>query len=65
MEKNEKKKKRKQQVNEDLISLISSPSAWTKEMEDLWLSQPGSELRRRFPPMSKPRHIKYTQGKKA
>ena len=63
MKKDAKKKRRKPDVDESLISLISSPDAWTKEKEDQWLSQPGSELRRRFPPMSKPRHIKYVQGK--
>jgi hypothetical protein len=57
MDKN--KKNKKQKVDENIISSISSPNAWTKESEDKWLRQPAQELRRRFPPMSKPRHINY------
>jgi hypothetical protein len=56
------KKFKKQEVNEEILSSISSPNAWTKEDEDRWLRQPSSELRRRFPPMGKPRHITYVSN---
>lgn len=53
------KKNNKQEVNEKILSSISSPNVWTKEDEDLWLKQPSFELRKRFPPVSKPRHVQY------
>jgi hypothetical protein len=57
---NKQRKFKKAEVNEEILSSISSPNPWKREDEDLWLKQPSSELRRRFPPMSKPRHINYT-----
>lgn len=54
------KKIKKNEVSEEILSSISSANPWTKEDEDKWNRQPASELRRRFPPMSKPRHIQYT-----
>lgn len=58
------RKFKKQEVDEKILSSISSPNAWTEEDEDKWNRQPASELRRRFPPMSKPRHISYTYKSK-
>lgn len=54
-----KKRFKKAEVDEKILSSISSPNPWTKEDEDKWNRQPASELRRRFPPMGKPRHINY------
>ena len=56
------KKFKKQEVNEEILSSISSPNAWLPSDEEKWNKQPSSELRRRFPPMSKPRHIGYTRS---
>jgi len=56
---NKQKRFKKQEVNEEILSSISSPNAWKPDDEDKWLRQPSSELRRRFPPMGKPRHINY------
>lgn len=61
---NKQRKFKKAEVNEEILSSISGPNPWTKESEDRWLRQPASELRRRFPPMSKPRHISYTYKSK-
>jgi hypothetical protein len=53
------RKFKKQKVDETIISSISSPNAWTEADEEEWLKQPAFELRKRFPPMSKPRHVNY------
>jgi len=53
------RKLKKQKADEHILSSISSPNAWTQEDEDKWLRQPAFELRKRFPPMSKPRHVNY------
>lgn len=52
-----KKRKKRQEVDEEILSSISDPNPWTPEKEDLWLKQPARELRRRFPPMGKPPHV--------
>lgn len=71
MSKNKLKKKRKeiakqkrthtkkQEVDEEILSSISDPNAWTPEKEDAWLRQPSDVLRSRFPPMTKPMHVQY------
>ncbi len=57
----EKKKTdvRKREVDEQVLSSISDPNPWTPEREEAWLNQPPDALRDRFPPMTKPTHIKY------
>ncbi len=55
----QKKQHQKQQVDEKILSSISDPNPWTPEKEDAWLNQPSDALRDRFPPMTKPMHVKY------
>jgi hypothetical protein len=59
---NKSKKIKKNEINEDILSSISSPNPWTPDQEDKWNKMPASELRRRFPPMGKPRHITYVSN---
>jgi hypothetical protein len=56
-----RRRKKKQEVDEEILRLISDPN-WTPEKEDEWLSQPAEELARRFPPMTKPMHVKRRKG---
>jgi len=46
-------------VDEKVLSSISDPNPWTPEKEDAWLNQPSDALIDRFPPMTKPMHVKY------
>lgn len=57
--KQEKIDKNKQEVDEKVLSSISDPNPWTPEKEEEWLRQPSDALRDRFPPMTKPMHVKY------
>jgi len=57
--KQKKIQKKKQGVNEEILSSISDPNPWTPEKEDEWLRQPSNVLRDRFPPMTKPTHVRY------
>ncbi len=57
-----RKKKKKEEVDEEILSSISDPNPWTPEREDKWLKQPASALIKRFPPMSKPPHVKRRKG---
>lgn len=59
MSKKRFRKIQSKKVDENVISSISSPNVWTRDMEDAWLKQPSYDLKRRFPPMSKPRHVNY------
>ena len=47
----------------EALSSISDPNAWTPEREDEWLKQPARMIERRFPPMKKPPHVAL-QGKR-
>jgi len=63
------KKNKKNNVNEKVLSSISGPNAWTKELEEEWNKQPASAIERRFPErgpgsIGKPRHVKYVCTKK-
>lgn len=51
-------KKKREDVDEEILSSISDPNPWTPEKEDAWLKQPAHALRKRFPPMTKPMHVK-------
>ena len=58
-EQKKEKKRKDQRVNENILSSISDPNPWTPDKEDAWLKQPADVLEKRFPPMTKPRHIKF------
>lgn len=59
---NKQRKFKKIEVNEEILSSISSPNVWLPSDEEKWNKQSASELRRRFPPMSKPRHVTYVSN---
>lgn len=50
---------REREVDEQVLSSISDPNPWTPEREEAWLNQPSKALWNRFPPMTKPMHVKY------
>jgi len=56
---------KKNKLDLEIISSISSPNVWTPEKEDEWLKQPARELVKRFPPMNKPLHISFVAKKKS
>lgn len=60
-----KKEKTPEEIRkqEEILSSISNPNAWTPEKESEWLKQSANILKRRFPPMKKPPHVSK-QGKR-
>lgn len=55
------KKRKKTQIDQEILESINSPNAWSPEVEDRWHRQlrnlPKKEIYERFPPMKKPPHI--------
>jgi len=51
-------KRKKSELDREILFSIYSPNVWTPKQEDKWLSQPARALRHSIPTEQKPRHVK-------